>query len=90
MVTSSQHNVSSVGKRLCSSDLVRKLSFTGSTGVGKLLMSQCSETVKHLSLELGGNAPLVVFNSADIDVAIRGTMLTKFRNGGQACISSNR
>ena len=75
---------------LCYSELVRKLSFTGSTGVGKLLMEKCARTVKRVSMELGGNAPLIVFNSANIETAVRGTLAAKFRNTGQACISSNR
>jgi succinate-semialdehyde dehydrogenase/glutarate-semialdehyde dehydrogenase len=79
-----------VGNTLCESPLVRKLSFTGSTAIGKLLMAKSAGTVKRVSLELGGNAPLVVFDSADVDAAVRGTMASKFRNTGQTCISSNR
>ena len=79
-----------VGDRLCDSPLVRKLSFTGSTAVGKHLMMKCAGTVKRLSMELGGNAPLIVFNSADVGLAVRGTVAAKFRNTGQTCVSSNR
>lgn len=90
MLPSSRTNAPLVGNRLCDSELVRKLSFTGSTAVGKLLMSRCAGTMKRVSLELGGNAPLIVFNSADIGAAVRGTMASKFRNTGQTCVSSNR
>ncbi|CAI7994056.1 Succinate-semialdehyde dehydrogenase, mitochondrial [Geodia barretti] len=90
VVTSSRDSTPSVGTTLASSDLVRKLSFTGSTTVGKLLMAQCASTVKKVSLELGGNAPLLIFNSADIDQAVAGAMASKFRNTGQTCICTNR
>ena len=79
-----------MGDALCDSPLVRKLSFTGSTAVGKKLMAKCAGTVKRVSLELGGNAPLIVFNSADVETAVKGTLVAKFRNTGQTCISSNR
>ena len=79
-----------VGKVLTASPIVRKLSFTGSTEVGKELMRQCAGTVKKLSLELGGNAPFIVFNDADIDAAVEGAMAAKFRNAGQTCICANR
>ncbi|XKG29006.1 NAD-dependent succinate-semialdehyde dehydrogenase [Idiomarina seosinensis] len=79
-----------VGKTLATSDKVRKLSFTGSTGVGKVLMQQCSENVKKISLELGGNAPFIVFDDADVDSAAEQLMACKFRNGGQTCIAANR
>jgi succinate-semialdehyde dehydrogenase / glutarate-semialdehyde dehydrogenase len=72
------------------SPVVRKFSFTGSTATGKLLMRQCADTVKRVSLELGGNAPLIVFNDADIDLAVRGTIASKFRNTGQTCVCANR
>ncbi len=75
---------------LTASPDVRKLSFTGSTRVGKLLMRQCADTVKKLSLELGGNAPFIVFEDADLDAAVAGAMATKFRNAGQTCVSANR
>ncbi len=79
-----------IGGVLCGSPLVRKLSFTGSTEVGRLLMAQCSDTVKRLSLELGGNAPLIVFEDADLDRAVEGIMAAKFRNSGQTCVCANR
>lgn len=79
-----------VGKTLTDSPAVRKLSFTGSTAVGKKLMAQCAETVKKVSLELGGNAPFIVFDDADVDAAVQGAMLSKFRNAGQTCICANR
>jgi succinate-semialdehyde dehydrogenase/glutarate-semialdehyde dehydrogenase len=69
---------------------VRKLSFTGSTGVGRLLMQQCAPTIKKLSLELGGNAPLIVFDDADLDRAVEGIVASKFRNAGQTCVCANR
>jgi len=79
-----------VGGELTSNPAVRLLSFTGSTKVGKLLMSQCAETVKHVHLELGGNAPFIVFDDADIDAAVQGAMASKFRNAGQTCVCANR
>lgn len=79
-----------VGKILATSPKVRKLSFTGSTGVGKILMQQCAENVKKISLELGGNAPFIVFDDADINAAAEQLMACKFRNGGQTCIAANR
>ena len=81
---------SGIGKELCENRKVRKLSFTGSTAVGKILMSQCSSTLKKLSLELGGNAPFIVFDDADIDAAVKGAMASKFRNSGQTCVCVNR
>jgi succinate-semialdehyde dehydrogenase/glutarate-semialdehyde dehydrogenase len=81
---------SEVGGELTSNPIVRKLSFTGSTEVGKLLMEQCAGTVKKMSLELGGNAPFIVFDDADIDAAIEGAMATKYRNMGQTCVCANR
>jgi succinate-semialdehyde dehydrogenase/glutarate-semialdehyde dehydrogenase len=69
---------------------VRKLSFTGSTEIGKLLMAQCAKTMKKVSLELGGNAPFIVFDDADLDAAVTGAMLSKFRNMGQTCVCANR
>lgn len=80
----------SIGAELTSNPLVRKFSFTGSTAVGKLLMKQCASTVKKVSLELGGNAPFIVFDDADLDAAIAGTMASKFRNTGQTCVCANR
>ena len=79
-----------VGGELTSNPIVRKLSFTGSTAVGKLLMAQCSTTVKKLSLELGGNAPFVVFDDADLEAAIAGAVASKYRNAGQTCVCANR
>tara|TARA_R110002012_G_scaffold80303_1_gene203719 strand:- start:32533 stop:33942 length:1410 start_codon:yes stop_codon:yes gene_type:complete len=81
---------SEVGKELCENKKVRKLSFTGSTAVGKVLMSQSASTLKKLSLELGGNAAFIVFDDADIDEAVRGAMASKFRNSGQTCVCVNR
>lgn len=83
-------NADSVGKIWTSEKRVKKLSFTGSTQVGRKLYSQCAPTLKRLSMELGGNAPFIVFDDADIDQAISGLMGAKFRNAGQACISANR
>jgi succinate-semialdehyde dehydrogenase / glutarate-semialdehyde dehydrogenase len=80
----------SVGGELTANPLVRKLSFTGSTEVGKLLMSQCAATVKKVSLELGGNAPFIVFDDADLDAAVAGAMASKYRNAGQTCVCANR
>lgn len=79
-----------VGKVLCASDVVRKLTFTGSTEVGRILMQQCAPTIKKLSLELGGNAPFIVFDDADMDAAIDGAMASKYRNAGQTCVCTNR
>ncbi|WP_374292274.1 NAD-dependent succinate-semialdehyde dehydrogenase [Paenirhodobacter enshiensis] len=79
-----------IGGVLTASPVVRKLSFTGSTRVGALLMGQCAPTVKRLSLELGGNAPFIVFDDADLDQAVEGAMASKFRNGGQTCVCANR
>jgi succinate-semialdehyde dehydrogenase/glutarate-semialdehyde dehydrogenase len=79
-----------IGGELTSNPIVRKLSFTGSTAVGKLLMSQCSSTVKKLSLELGGNAPFIVFDDADLDAAVAGAIASKYRNAGQTCVCANR
>lgn len=79
-----------VGNELTANPGVRKLSFTGSTRVGKLLMRQCSDTVKKVSLELGGNAPFIVFDDADLDAAVDGAMASKYRNTGQTCVCANR
>jgi len=79
-----------IGKELTSNPIVRKFTFTGSTEVGKQLMAQCASTVKKVSLELGGNAPFIVFDDADIDAAIEGAMASKFRNTGQTCVCANR
>ncbi|MGF1525569.1 MAG: NAD-dependent succinate-semialdehyde dehydrogenase [Candidatus Competibacterales bacterium] len=79
-----------IGAELTSNPTVRKLSFTGSTAVGKLLMGQCAGTMKKLSLELGGNAPFIVFDDADVDAAVAGAIQCKFRNSGQTCVCANR
>ncbi|MGK5588356.1 NAD-dependent succinate-semialdehyde dehydrogenase [Proteus mirabilis] len=79
-----------IGEMFTSDNRVRKLSFTGSTGVGRLLMRQCADSVKKVSLELGGNAPFIVFNDADIEKAVAGAMGAKFRNAGQTCVCANR
>ncbi len=79
-----------IGKLLCESDVVRRLSFTGSTEVGRILMAQCAPTIKKLSLELGGNAPFIVFDDADLDSAVDGALASKYRNAGQTCVCANR
>ena len=79
-----------IGQTLTGSTTVRKLSFTGSTEVGRILLRQCADTVKKVSLELGGNAPFVVFDDADLDKAVEGVMISKFRNAGQTCVCANR
>ena len=90
VVTADAANSIEVGKVLCESDVVRHLSFTGSTEVGRILMRQCAPTVKKLSLELGGNAPFIVFDDADLDSAVEGAMVSKYRNTGQTCVCANR
>ncbi|MGB4106618.1 MAG: NAD-dependent succinate-semialdehyde dehydrogenase [Alphaproteobacteria bacterium] len=79
-----------VGLEMCENGLVRKLSFTGSTEVGRILMKQCSGTIKRISLELGGNAPFIVFDDADLDAAVEGAIASKYRNAGQTCVCANR
>lgn len=79
-----------IGKELCSNEKVRKISFTGSTEVGRILMRRSAEQIKKLSLELGGNAPFIVFDDADVDAAVDGAILSKFRNAGQTCVCANR
>jgi succinate-semialdehyde dehydrogenase/glutarate-semialdehyde dehydrogenase len=79
-----------IGKELTSNPIVRKLTFTGSTPVGKQLMAECAQTVKRTSMELGGNAPFIVFDDADIDAAVAGAMISKYRNAGQTCVCANR
>ena len=81
---------SETGKELCENALVRKLSFTGSTRVGSILLAQCAPTVKKTSMELGGNAPFIVFDDADLDEAVKGAMASKYRNTGQTCVCANR
>jgi succinate-semialdehyde dehydrogenase/glutarate-semialdehyde dehydrogenase len=90
MVTADSDNSIAVGKVLCASDVVRHISFTGSTEVGRILMAQSAPTVKKMSLELGGNAPFIVFDDADIDSAVEGAFASKYRNAGQTCVCSNR
>jgi len=79
-----------VGKEMTESPLVRKFSFTGSTAIGKLLIRQCASTVKKVSMELGGNAPFIVFDDADVDAAVKGAIISKYRNAGQTCVCANR
>jgi succinate-semialdehyde dehydrogenase/glutarate-semialdehyde dehydrogenase len=88
VVTSSKS--SQIGKEFCANQKVRKLTFTGSTEVGRILMRQCADDIKKLSLELGGNAPFIVFDDADLDKAVEGAMIAKFRNSGQTCVCANR
>ncbi|MGQ0711972.1 MAG: NAD-dependent succinate-semialdehyde dehydrogenase, partial [Rhodoferax sp.] len=83
-------NSIAIGKELCENEVVRHLSFTGSTEVGRILMAQCAPTIKKLALELGGNAPFIVFDDADIDSAVEGAFASKYRNAGQTCVCSNR
>ena len=90
MVTADSEQSIAVGKVLCASDVVRHISFTGSTEVGRILMAQSAPTVKKMSLELGGNAPFIVFEDADIDSAVEGAFASKYRNAGQTCVCSNR
>jgi succinate-semialdehyde dehydrogenase/glutarate-semialdehyde dehydrogenase len=90
IITADAERSIEVGKALCASDTVRHLSFTGSTEVGRILMKQCAPTIKKLSLELGGNAPFIVFNDADIDAAVEGALIAKYRNAGQTCVCANR
>ncbi|MDP3884110.1 MAG: NAD-dependent succinate-semialdehyde dehydrogenase [Hydrogenophaga sp.] len=90
MITADDQNSIAVGKVICASDVVRHISFTGSTEVGRILMAQSAPTVKKMSLELGGNAPFIVFNDADIDSAVEGAFASKYRNAGQTCVCSNR
>jgi succinate-semialdehyde dehydrogenase/glutarate-semialdehyde dehydrogenase len=90
IVTGDAEDAPLIGAEMTSNPLVRKLGFTGSTEVGKLLMAQCAAGLKKISLELGGNAPFIVFDDAELDEAVAGTVLSKFRNSGQTCISANR
>ena len=83
-------NSSEIGAEMTSNPIVRKLTFTGSTGIGKLLEAQCASTMKKTSMELGGNAPFIVFEDADIDAAVAGAVISKYRNAGQTCVCSNR
>ena len=90
LLTADGANSIAIGKVICASDTVRHISFTGSTEVGRILMAQSAPTVKKLSLELGGNAPFVVFDDADIDSAVEGAIASKYRNAGQTCVCANR
>lgn len=90
MLTADGPNSIAIGKVLCASDVVRHISFTGSTEVGRILMAQSAPTVKKLSLELGGNAPFLVFDDADVDSAVEGAIASKYRNAGQTCVCANR
>lgn len=90
VITGSAASAMMIGGELTANPLVRKLSFTGSTEVGRLLMAQCAPTIKKLSLELGGNAPFIVFDDADLDAALDGAMAAKYRNAGQTCVCPNR
>ena len=90
LVTASGDGAPAVGAELTGSPVVRKVGFTGSTAVGRLLMAQCATGIKKISLELGGNAPFIVFDDADFDAALDGVVVNKFRNSGQTCITANR
>lgn len=90
MVTCSRQNVPAVGELLCKSPKVAGISFTGSTDVGRILYKHCAHGIKRIGLELGGNAPFIVFESANMEKAVVGALGSKFRNGGQACVASNR
>lgn len=90
LVTSNRETTPAVGEEFCTNPKVQKVSFTGSTAVGKLLMQQCSGTVKRLSLELGGNAPFIVFDDADLDQAVAAAVSSKYRNAGQTCVCADR
>lgn len=79
-----------IGQELCANPKVRKISFTGSTNVGRILMRQCADGIKRMSMELGGNAPFIVFDDADLEAAVDGAMASKFRNAGQTCVCANR
>ena len=83
-------SASAIGGEMTSNPIVRKLTFTGSTEIGKILVKQCADTLKRTSMELGGNAPFIVFDDADLDAAVEGAMLSKFRNTGQTCVCANR
>jgi succinate-semialdehyde dehydrogenase/glutarate-semialdehyde dehydrogenase len=90
LVTGDAEKAAEIGQILCASPRVRKLSFTGSTEVGRILMRQSADTIKRLSLELGGNAPFIVFDDADLDAAVEGALASKYRNAGQTCVCANR
>jgi succinate-semialdehyde dehydrogenase/glutarate-semialdehyde dehydrogenase len=90
IVTADAGNTPAIGKLLCESPLVRKISFTGSTEVGRILLRQSANSIKKCSMELGGNAPFIVFDDADLEAAVKGAMLSKYRNAGQTCVCANR
>lgn len=90
VITSDRKNAPAIGKLLCQSPLIAGISFTGSTVVGKILYEQCAKGIKRIGLELGGNAPFIIFNNADIPKAVQGAMAAKFRNCGQTCVAANR
>ncbi len=90
IITADSDNSIAIGKVICDSDIVRHLSFTGSTEVGRILMAQSAPSIKKLALELGGNAPFIVFDDADVDSAVEGAMASKYRNAGQTCVCANR
>jgi succinate-semialdehyde dehydrogenase/glutarate-semialdehyde dehydrogenase len=90
ILTADANQSIAIGKTLCESPVVRHLSFTGSTEVGRILMAQCAPTIKKLALELGGHAPFIVFEDADIDAAVSGAVTSKYRNSGQTCVCANR
>jgi succinate-semialdehyde dehydrogenase/glutarate-semialdehyde dehydrogenase len=90
IITADSEQSIAIGKVLCNSPTVRKLTFTGSTPVGRILMQQSAQTLKKMSLELGGHAPFIVFEDADIDAALEGAMISKYRNAGQTCVCTNR
>jgi len=90
VVTGAAHSAPAIGQELCANPVVRKITFTGSTEVGRILMRQSADTIKKVSLELGGNAPFLVFDDADLDAAAEGLMQCKYRNAGQTCVSANR
>src|SRR4029450_12839925 len=90
VVTGDAEDAPAIGGEMTSNPLVRKLGFTGSTEVGKLLMEQCARQLKNVSLELGGNAPFIVFDDADLDEAVAGALFCKYRDSGATCTSANR
>ncbi len=90
IITADSDRSIAIGKVLCASPIVKKLTFTGSTAVGRILMQQSAPTIKKLSLELGGHAPFIVFDDADLDAAVEGAMISKYRNAGQTCVCTNR
>ena len=90
IVTGDAQSAPAIGRVMCASPVVRKVSFTGSTEVGRILLKQSADTIKKLSLELGGNAPFIVFDDADIDAAVDGAIVSKYRNAGQTCVCANR